>query len=251
MKAQPIYRVTIPDLAIPEREGGYAKGQEMREQILHAALGILIEEGYRAMTMRRVAASCAMKLGNLTYYYPTREDLVRDLLESVIGAYESAFDVIAHKPGLSAEGRLEGLCRLILDDIRTKKTTRIFPELWALANHDAFVSDRVYEMYERPLRFLIGVVREMRPDLTDEQSRLLSLFVAASMEGMTIFAGYQKPFVADMGRIENIAVRSFIDLVRTIRPEGFDRLIEPPRPPRAAAGKAGGEKAAPLAAQAS
>lgn len=227
MTAQPVYRFTIPALAISEREGGYAKGQEMREAILHAALDILVEEGYRAMSMRRVAARCDMKLGNLTYYYPSREDLVRDLLEAVIRSYETAFDLIARRPGLSAEERLEGLCRLILDDIRTKKTTRIFPELWALANHDAFVSERVHEMYERPRAFLAQIVREMRPDLTEDQCRTLSLFVSASMEGMTMFAGYEKPFVADMARIENIAVRSFRDLVRTIRAEDFDTLDAP------------------------
>lgn len=74
----------VTDLVFPEREGGYAKGHETRELILRTALHILIEEGYRAMSMRRIASACGMRLGNLTYHYPTREDLVRELLNAVI-----------------------------------------------------------------------------------------------------------------------------------------------------------------------
>lgn len=56
----------VNDLALPQREGGYSKGHETRELILRTALSVLIEEGYRAMSMRRVAAECGMKFGNLT-----------------------------------------------------------------------------------------------------------------------------------------------------------------------------------------
>jgi hypothetical protein len=55
---------SVPDLVLPEREGGYSKGHETREMILRAALGLLIEEGYQAMSMRRVAAACGLKMGN-------------------------------------------------------------------------------------------------------------------------------------------------------------------------------------------
>lgn len=212
----------IPDLVIPEREGGYAKGQEMREQILRAALILLIEEGYRAMSMRRVAAMCGLKLGNLTYYYPSREDLVRDLLESVVRAYESVFETIREDAGLPPERRLAELCRILLEDIRTKKTTRIFPELWALSNHDRFVQERVNELYARARASFVEIISEIRPDLRPEHHQVLALFLSASMEGTTIFAGHGKPFEPHMPWLENLAIKSFIDLVSTIRPEEFD-----------------------------
>ena len=206
--------ITVADLAFPPREGGYAKGHETREHILQAALSLLVEEGYQAMSMRRVAAECGMKLGNLTYHFASREDLVRALLDAVIRAYEIEFAAIVHLPGTSPEDRLAEICGLILEDIRTKKTTRVFPELWALSNHDAFVLDRVQEAYARARAPLIEIVGEMRPDLTEEQRQDLALFISASMEGMTTFAGYEKPFEARMPWIETIAIESFVNLVR-------------------------------------
>ena len=210
--------ITVADLAFPPREGGYAKGHETREQILTAALGILVEEGFRAMSMRRVAAACAMKLGNLTYHFPTREDLVRELLDAVITSYEVEFASIVDMPGMPPEERLAEICGLVLEDICTRKTTRFFPELWALSNHDPFVSERMQELYARARAPLMDIVTEMRPDLDRQSCEDLALFISASMEGVTVFAGHEKPFEPRMAALEAIATRSFIDIVRNYRP---------------------------------
>lgn len=208
--------ITIADLAFPPREGGYVKGHETREQILEAALHLLVEEGYRAMTMRRVAAECGMKLGNLTYHFPAREDLVQALLDAVISAYEIEFHEITHNPMLAPDVRLAQYCELVLEDIRSKKTTRVFPELWALSNHDPFVLDRVQELYARARAPLLEIVEELRPDLPPDKRQVLALFISGSMEGLTVFAGYEKPFEDRMRMLENIAMRAFIDVLRNI-----------------------------------
>lgn len=211
--------ISIADLAFPPREGGYAKGHETREEILRAALHLLVEEGYRAMTMRRIAGKCGMKLGNLTYHFPTREDLVQALLDAVISSYEIEFLEILHDPKLDPAHRLDTYCEMVLEDIRTKKTTRVFPELWALSNHDRFVFERVHDLYARARAPLGLIVAEMRPDLPVEKRQALTLFISASMEGLTVFAGYDKPFEPAMPALEAVATRAFKDIVRTIRAE--------------------------------
>jgi AcrR family transcriptional regulator len=207
----------MPDLIVPERTSGYVKGNETREAILRTALSILIEEGWQAMSMRRVATECGIKFGNLTYHYRTREDLVRELLDAVISSYEREFTTIVHRPDLSPEERLDRYCRLILDDIPSKKTTRFFPELWALSNHDPFVHDRMHELYARARAPLDGIIAEMRPDLSQEERDTLALFISFSMEGSTLFAGFEKPIVDRMALIKRIAIGSFVDLVRNYR----------------------------------
>ena len=209
----------VPDLVVPKRTTGYVKGNETREMILRTALSILIEEGWNAMSMRRVAVECGMKFGNLTYHYRTREDLVRELLDAVISGYEREFDAIVHRADLSPEERLGRYCRLILDDIPSKKTTRFFPELWALSNQDSFVHDRMHELYVRARAPLDEIVAEMRPDLSVEERETLTLFISFSMEGSTIFAGFAKPFADRMAAIKRIAISSFVDLVRRHQPE--------------------------------
>lgn len=207
--------ISVAELAFPPREGGYAKGHETREQILHAALRLLVDEGYRAMSMRRVASECGMKLGNLTYHFASREDLVRDLLDAVIRSYEVEFDEIISDNALEPRARLAIYCELVLEDIRTKKTTRVFPELWALSNHDPFVLERVQDLYRRARAPLAEIIAEMRPDLTNEDRQALALFISVSMEGTTPFIGYERPFEPLAPKLEKIAVQSFVSLVET------------------------------------
>lgn len=210
----------IYNFVVPEREGGYARGKAGHDQILRAAKFILVEEGYRALTMRRIAAQCGLRPGNLTYYFKSKEDLVRALLEAIITSYETEFDTIVKDETRSLEDRLVHLCTLILDDIRTKRTTRIFPELWALSNHDPFVNERMHDLYNRARASLEALIGQINPALPPQVQRDLALFMSASMEGLTVFAGYEKPFIDRMPALERIAARSFLFLVKNLSAEG-------------------------------
>ena len=207
-------KMPITDLVLQQRDGGYAKGRETREMILRGALALLIDEGYSAMSMRRVAARCGIKFGNLTYHYRTREDLVRELLDAVISSYEQAFAEGVQRPDLAPEAQLRAYCELVLDDIQARKTTHLFPELWALSNHDRFVYDRMHELYARARQPLVDILRTMRPDLATEEQETLALFISFSMEGATIFAGFEKPFFSQMGCIKRISCEAFINIAK-------------------------------------
>lgn len=50
--------------------------QDRRRAIFAAGLAILREEGLAGFTQPRVAARAGLRQGNLTYYFPTRTDLL-------------------------------------------------------------------------------------------------------------------------------------------------------------------------------
>lgn len=204
------------DLLIPPSHGGYAKGHENREAILRAALGVLVDEGYAAMTMRRVAKECGLKFGNLTYYFRSHEDMVNALLEAVISAYEVEFDAILQEAVADPGERLKRYCRLVLEDLQTRKTTCIFPEIWALSNHSAFIAERMDEMYRRARAPLLEILRDMRPDLSEQKRENLALFVSASMEGMTMFVGHDKAFSDRLEDLIAIQIAAFLETIRKV-----------------------------------
>lgn len=225
---------TIPDLKIKPREGGYARGQEGLARILTAALTLLVEQGSKALTLRRIAAECGLKAGNIAYYFSSKEELLRELLDAIISSYEEAFDAIYHAPDTTAEERLERIVVLILEDIKTKQTTRIFPELWAMSNHDSFVRDRVDDLYRRARVVLNDLVGEINPALPVDEREALALFMSASMEGMTIFAGHDKPWIGKMPAIERIAIKSFLYAIRAMRPGEISGVTQPADEPHPA-----------------
>ena len=214
----------MPPLKIRARQGDYARGMETVEQILRAALQVMVDEGYKAFTLRRIAAVCGMKVGNVTYYFPTKDLLVRELVQSVINIYDEVFESIRKDESRSAEDRLESVIRLILDDIQTKKTTHLFPELWALSNYNSFIADRVDEIYVRARRVLNQLIPDINPALSEDEREVVALFISASLEGTTMFAGYNKPWAHAMPMLENVAIKALVGMVRDIRPEDIRKI---------------------------
>ena len=57
-----------------------ARGVERHARILRAALVVVYREGVAGVTHRTVADEAGVPLGSLTYYFPTKEDLLREAL---------------------------------------------------------------------------------------------------------------------------------------------------------------------------
>jgi AcrR family transcriptional regulator len=216
------------DLVFPEWKSANTKGRETRELILRSALAILINEGYKSMSMRRVAAKAGMKFGNLTYHYPSRKALVDELLDSVFRAYDVQTDAIQHHLTPHPEDRLIEICVFALRENRTKKTARLFPELWALANHDRYVSERVHALYRRSSAPVVEVVRDMRPDLSPDICMALTMYITAATEGMMVHAGYKKPFEPWVPAFERIVAKSLVDLVKSVTAAEVGKLAALP-----------------------
>lgn len=63
-----------------------------REAIVDAAIDLLHESGYSELTQPKVAARAGMTQSHLTYYYPTRSDLLRVVAETIVARQLERFD---------------------------------------------------------------------------------------------------------------------------------------------------------------
>ncbi|WP_420143355.1 TetR/AcrR family transcriptional regulator [Sphingobium sp.] len=199
----------------PSRPGIYAKGTETVDAILKAAMDVLIDEGADAFTIRRIAARCDMKVGNVSYHFPRKEMLIQFLLDELVDSYGKLLDEVVQKPGLNAEERLKLVIILCLDDIGSKRTTHLFTELWALANHNAVVAERVKGFYDRVHGVIGDHVAAINPALSPDDVRTVALFISATMEGATPFLGHGKPWADRMPAFTALAVQSLVTLART------------------------------------
>ena len=58
------------------------KGAARRDEILAEARAILVDEGLDRFVLREIAARVGILLGNLQYYYATRDDLLEALVRT-------------------------------------------------------------------------------------------------------------------------------------------------------------------------
>jgi AcrR family transcriptional regulator len=200
------------------RPGVYACGADTVNAILEAALHILIEEGASAFTLRRIASECGLKLGNVSRHFPRKEMLVQVLLEELLLPSEGLVEKNIRKSGMSAEDALTLIIEGSLDEIKTKRMTHLFIELWAMANQNEFVAERLEASYHYVHQLIAQFVAQLNPRLGAEDAYTVALFISASIEGSTMLTGFGKPWSSMMPQMKGLAVKSLIHLVKTITP---------------------------------
>lgn len=195
------------------RVATYEKGQARIEEILDAAAEVLIDQGYKKLTLRQIAMQAGIKVGNLTYYYSTKEALLKDLLEKILFAYLEEMDRILAASGEEPEDRFVAIIEYLIEDLNTQRTTRFFPELWALANHDTYTSELMDNMYAAERQELQKLIEALNPQLDEQQAVQLALFISCSIEGMTMFVGAGKNQEGSLQAMKRLACKSFLQLI--------------------------------------
>ena len=148
----------------PRRIG--AEGSATRERILASAEALILEQGYGALSTRRVAARAGLKPSLVHYYFPTTDDLL--LAVSRRGAEESDRMI---EEALASDDPLGRLWQFLIDTSRTAMAL----EFMALANHREALREHMAEHCRqmrareaRIFRKLIGDSIEAPADLSPE-----------------------------------------------------------------------------------
>ena len=69
-----------------------AKGEETAERVRAAALSLFSRQGYAAVSMRQIAAEVGVQPGALYNHFPTKQDLLKDLMSGHMAALLAAWE---------------------------------------------------------------------------------------------------------------------------------------------------------------
>ncbi len=106
---------------------------EVRERILQAALRLLAESGAHELTQPRVAKAAGVRQSHLTYYFPTRGDLLQEVARYSIG--KLAGELEHARGGALPEGIAAGAA--------DKRRSRVMLGLVAAADRDPKIKQRM------------------------------------------------------------------------------------------------------------
>lgn len=139
-----------------------------KQLILETAKQIMYKDGYDKLNIRNVAKSCNISIGTIYNYYPTKKELVIDLMS---GYWDSMFEII--EVLFSTEKDLYSKLRSFQQELQG--FIRKFKEVWLM---DKFYStpNFVESGIQREnvyMKLLIGIVEEMlAKDNTIIESRI-------------------------------------------------------------------------------
>ena len=90
-----------------------------------------------------------------------------------------------------------------------------------------FVADLVDDLYIKARQALNELIPQINPTLTQKESEQIALYMCAAMEGLTIFAGHEKPWSAQLGTLKQMSINNFMDIIKNTK--GSKRVQSKPK----------------------
>jgi AcrR family transcriptional regulator len=182
------------------------------ERILESARAVLVTHGYAAFTSRRVAEAAGMAVGNLTYHFPTKRELLRALIARLLKSYAQRFETFLADSKRNSALDLEMLVRWVWTDAIGVDTTRTFRELWALALHDVVIRRAIDDFYDEAMSGVVQLLKHARPHADLQTIQLLVQLIAMVSEGGSVLYGTGRERAVPHASILELVPR-LIDLV--------------------------------------
>lgn len=162
------------------------RGTASRARILDTAREILAAEGLEGFVMREIAKRADMRLGNLQYYFPTRDDL----LEAVIRE-EFKHNLTAIQSLDETEASLAGYITRFSDLLIREYTGiggNIWPILTVLHLHNRRFRQLSEEVYQQHFDTLIDAMRHFGVSGNTASLREKARLITAIIDGAALQA---------------------------------------------------------------
>jgi AcrR family transcriptional regulator len=184
----------------------HAKGELRRGEIVTVARRLLVEDGYDRFVLREIAKRTGVKLGNLQYYYATRDDL----LEAVVRAEfaQNQREIAAISVGVeSPRDRLAALARHLIR-VWARDGGRVYAVMSLLALHQPRFRALHRKIYLAFYEALLPVLRELRPRAKRPELIGVARLITTLIDGALVQVP-SRTFVADaVAAVLQVASRS-------------------------------------------
>ncbi|MEL7016025.1 MAG: TetR family transcriptional regulator [Pseudomonadota bacterium] len=143
-----------------------AKGEHRKSIILDRARDVLIRDGFAKFTVRDVAAAAGISLGNLQYYFPSRDDLVASVIETELTASFAIIEAVNWRDG-DLDTQILVLTRALLTHL-AGDAGKLHQIMAFLALNDVRFQKLMDESYGRILDIARTTLRKALPSVGDD-----------------------------------------------------------------------------------
>ena len=171
------------------------KGATRVVEIVRASTEILLEEGFSAVTKRRVAKRLGIAHGNVGYYFPTRESLWRAVVDYELSEIDDKYpiDLKTDHP----QSHFDEYLSVYMISYEDRKFGNFFAHLEAYAEINSAVAKLRDEVYEGILQRIVERIRPLCSGVDDQQIELRAITVMALFEGLGSVSAFRPELIQD------------------------------------------------------
>jgi AcrR family transcriptional regulator len=159
--------------------------EKRREELVRAAFNQIAERGFEGLRTREVAAEVGVNIATLHYYFPTKESLIRGVLEQAMGRFRST--LAPHgSPSDQLRNHLRAVRRLLVEE---PELASVMGELALRSARDKSIAALMTEMYDAWQSTVRGLLRraaragDLRPELDSDG---VAALIVATLTAITL-----------------------------------------------------------------
>ena len=159
--------------------------EKRRQELVLAAFNQIAEHGFEGLRTRDVAAEVGVNIATLHYYFPTKESLIRGVLEYAMGRFRST--LAPHgSPADQLRNHLRAVRKLLVEE---PQLSTVMGELALRSARDRSMARLMTEMYDAWQATMRGLLRRavkegnLRPEIDSDG---VAALVVASLTAMTL-----------------------------------------------------------------
>jgi AcrR family transcriptional regulator len=165
--------------------------ERRREELVRAAFNQIAERGFEGLRTREVAAEVGVNIATLHYYFPTKESLIRGVVEHAMGRFRAT--LAPHgSPSDQLRNHLRAVRKLLTDE---PELGSVMGELALRSARDKSIAAIMTEMYDAWHATMRGLLRRgvkagaLRPELDSDG---VAAVVVATLTAMTLPTGKRR-----------------------------------------------------------
>ncbi len=186
------------------------RGAARADKIIQTAKKILVDDGLANFSTRRVAKHLGISIGNLHYYFSTKNDLLQAVIEDVIRGYDEEFEREASLfPDLPRQ-RIEAFVRYLIADAKKPEVRAFFYQLWGMSVQNNFAAELRDRAYKRFTNMMLEMLAPLHPHRSASELKLLAIGVNTTIEGMHVTFGLGRQMLEQSPEMEELLFRQIM-----------------------------------------
>jgi TetR/AcrR family transcriptional regulator len=162
--------------------------KDQAETILEAALETILEKKISGARLRQVARLAGMSQGNLHYYFPTKDELYKALLDHLLLVFVEDRKTILSDQSISPQKKLRFFFDQQIELIRRNKEVVIFFDFWVQGTSDRVICRKIKGMYSKWREDIQFVIDEgiQKGVFSNQISSQMPALLASIMDGASL-----------------------------------------------------------------
>ena len=165
------------------------KQDQRKNQILKAALFVIVEKGYERSRMDDIVQSSKLSKGAIYWYYKSKKEVYLSLVDHWVKNYNSGFIENLEKHS-TASAQLKGLFDYFINQFdKDPAAFKILVEFWSLSGRDSDFNDKLQKVYSEFLEYIVKIIQDGvdSGEFKNVNPRITALSILINIEGINWF----------------------------------------------------------------